>query len=129
MTPPRHDKTPLPKSLTDSQRELVAVTVEETLHQQSSEEIEMARATPKPSETTDMAAEALRWRNCEERGPAEKLWRKVESMEKTMGQLKEEQTKLLAVLGFWKWALPVVAAAVGAFASIVGTAVRLRHGG
>ena len=88
-------------------------------------------ATPKPNETTEMAQRALSYQLCETEpaGPACKLTKRIDSMEKTMGQLKEEQTKLLAVLGFWKWALPVVAAAVGAFASLVGTAVRLRHGG
>lgn len=77
MTPPRHDKTPPPKELTDSQRELVAI-VEDRIDEAFSDAV--AKITPLPSETTKMAEQAheaavergkelVRWDRCKKEGP------------------------------------------------------------
>jgi hypothetical protein len=50
---------------------------------------------------------------CVEEGPICTVWEEIRTMRTDIGSLKMEQTKMLAVLGFWKWALPVVVAIVG----------------
>lgn len=58
-------------------------------------------------------------RECTERGPVCTIWREIGTMRAELGTIKIEQAKLLAVLGFWKWALPVVVAIVAAAAGIL----------
>jgi len=44
---------------------------------------------------------------CEETGPICHVRKDIEAMKTAIGALQIEQTKLFAVLGFWKWALPI----------------------
>ena len=46
-------------------------------------------------------------RECEETGPICSVRKEIETMKSAIGALQIEQTKLFAVLGFWKWALPI----------------------
>lgn len=86
--------------------------------------------THTPPPTDEEAQEALHMRRCEhEDGPVCRVREDMRAMDKRIDNIETEQTKLLAVLGFWKWALPVVAATVGVFASLVGALLRARHGG
>jgi anti-sigma-K factor RskA len=66
-----------------------------------------------------------RYHACEndEDAPGFKLWAKYETLNKKFDDMKTEQTKLMAVLGFWKWALPIIVAAVGAGAALGGLIV------
>lgn len=49
-------------------------------------------------------------KECIERGPICGVWKEIEKMRTSIGAIKDEQTKALAVLGFWKWAMPIVVA-------------------
>jgi len=42
--------------------------------------------------------------------------------------IKMEQVRQTAVLGFWKWALPVVVSVASVLASLLGSWIKLRHG-
>jgi hypothetical protein len=46
-------------------------------------------------------------RECEETGLICHVRKDIEAMRTAIGALQMEQTKLFAVLGFWKWALPI----------------------
>jgi hypothetical protein len=46
-------------------------------------------------------------KECEETGPICHVRKDIEIMKTAIGALQIEQTKLFAVLGFWKWALPI----------------------
>lgn len=59
-------------------------------------------------------------KKCVNEGPVCAVWKEIEKMRANIDTLRMEQTKLLAVLGFWKWALPIVVTVVGI---VVGTIV------
>lgn len=46
-------------------------------------------------------------KECEETGPICHVRKDIEAMRTAINTLQMEQTKLFAVLGFWKWALPI----------------------
>lgn len=56
---------------------------------------------------------------CVREGPVCAIWKEIGTMRVGMDTLRIEQTKLLAVLGFWKWALPIVVTVVGILAGVV----------
>ena len=85
---------------------------------------------PRTSESVETRlAVAEHYNSCWNEGAGHRIWEEIEEIRKIMKTSEIEQTKLLAVIGFWKWALPVVAAAVGAGAAIAALAIRMRHGG
>lgn len=64
-------------------------------------------------------------RECVEKGPICTVWKEIATMRQDISTMRLEQTKLLAVLGFWKWALPVIAALVGAGATLLTVYLRI----
>lgn len=66
-------------------------------------------------------------KECMERGPICSVWKEIGAMRGDIRTLGVEQTKLLAVLGFWKWALPVVVALVGIAAGVLAPRILPVH--
>jgi hypothetical protein len=62
-------------------------------------------------------------------GPACKLREEMKDMRKRLEAVDRRQIKIDAVLGFWKWALPVALAASGAVTAALGYFIRAHSGG
>lgn len=127
--------TPPPKDLlTTSEREAIADEVERRERQRERTQGpvvsgESASRMYEIAERVVERSEPAHILECENNGPVCRVREEMKTMASEIKTVREEQTKLLAVLGFWKWALPVVAAAVGAFASLVGALWKAGHGG
>lgn len=82
--------------------------------------------TPRSGDSAETRAHvAEHYQHCWNEGAGRRVWDEIESMRQDMNDNKVEQTKIMAVLGFWKWALPVAVAA----AAFIGSMIRARHGG
>lgn len=58
-------------------------------------------------------------KECVESGPICGVWEEIGKMRTEIATVTVEQTKLLAVLSFWKWALPIVVTVVGIVVGVV----------
>ncbi len=114
MTPRDPNRTPLPSSLTDSQRELVAVAAE------AAAEETIARSTPLPHETTKNATRAAAWWDCEKCGPAKTLSDRMDKMEAKQQTQQDFINQYLGEQKFKRFVLPVL---IGLMGSSVGAIV------
>jgi hypothetical protein len=99
--------------------------------------VDMERAqTPRPSDSAVMFDIAERvversrpgeWVQCETTGPAAKLRNELVIERGRINVMHEEQIKLIAVLGFWKWALPVAVAMSGVIAGLAVAILKAWH--
>lgn len=62
-------------------------------------------------------------RECVESGPVCGIWKEIDRMRVVENTLQTEQTRLLAVLGFWKWAMPIVMTVIGIVVGVLAPRV------
>ena len=80
------------------------------------------------SYSSEADAEHMRFCENDPSGPACKVRKEIEEMRNEMETIKIEQVKQTAVLGFWKWALPVMVSVASVLASLLGSWIKARHG-
>lgn len=85
-----------------------------------------AGSTPLPRDAAAALAVSEHYKECGTCGHAAVLWEEIGTLRKDLSAMKLEQTKLFAVIGFWKWALPIIAGLSGAVATVL-TALFLKH--
>jgi len=73
-------------------------------------------------------AEHMRFCETDPRGPVCRVREEIGAMKIELEAIKMEQVRQTAVLGFWKWALPVVVSVASVLASLLGSWIKLRHG-
>ena len=108
----------LPSSLSDEgeRKALVQEAAERAV------EMVSGQTSPPGDSATVRAAIAEHQLRCANDGPVCRVWEEINKMRDEQNAIRIEQTKFLAVIGFWKWALPIVAALVGAGATIITAA-------
>jgi len=84
--------------------------------------------THRDSYSDEADAEHMRFCETDPRGPVWRVREEISTMKDELEVIKLEQVRQTAVLGFWKWALPVVVSVASVLASLLGTWIKARHG-
>lgn len=121
---PRHDKTPPPESLTQSQQDLLAIAqerIDEAVAKlQEHNTGEPMRSTPLPGDSAEMARRALEWLYCKQQGPCRGLAETVKEMQKVQQTQQDFINQYLGEQKFKRYALPIL---LGLMGSSVGALV------
>lgn len=120
-------KTPTPKCLTESQKDLVAVAVGEAVakiheEQQSGEK----PMTPTPHDSTEMAQRALAYHNCKKEGPAKELGERMDRVETKQQAQQDFINQYLGEQKFKRYAVPLLVGLMGSGlgALVVGLVIK-----
>lgn len=108
--------------LTDTDKELIALAGKAGAEAAMNEDKQRTptHGTPSPS-VADLEKRGHYFDCYNDPGaPGCTLGNKIKTISEEITNMKTEQTKFMAVIGFWKWALPVIVAAVGVSAALAG---------
>ena len=119
------ERTYLAEDIRDAVEAMLPRLLEDTISRVATKKIEtltteQVRALAR-SEAEAVGNEAQK--ECIERGPICGVWKEIERMRTVEATLQTEQTKLLAVLGFWKWAMPIVMTVIGIVVGVLAPRV------